>query len=350
MELYILLYIWSIVTSAVLIVNLNNRKVIYIIANLVPLIFFATFRASNVGTDLSPIYLDFFYSLPEVLDFSDTRMEYGYTFLNYLVYQLTESSIILLFIIACLTYIPIFVVFHKCSSNVAIAVITFIGLYIYCTSLNAVRQYLAISFMCVAYYHLYRSSGLGKSLGWCIVAVLFHKAAVVMIPLIFLYIYQNSFKMYLGIVLGITALYLIILGQFKYMLSLFPQYSLQYALSYYSQARDLTASIILPVVTLIIFTFLSYYLYKNRNSSFDRNLAFFNIIFLLYSLSWIASFEVYIFYRFVYFFEIFFCFAIPYVVEKFFRQRGGHLSFYMFCHVNLYVSTFKEEYINGSAI
>lgn len=343
MGIYIFLYFWSILTSVLVNTKLNMGKLLYLYVNLIPLIFFATFRDSNVGTDLV-MYIDFFHSLKYSNSFSDTRMEYGYTILNYISSMLSDSSTCLLYIISCITYVCIFWCFYKCSSNIVISIIVFIGLYMYCMSFNVMRQYLAVAFICMAYYFLDYEKII-KACLMCLCAALFHKTAIVMFPLVIIYPYINNFRKYMIFFICIIISYFLTVLGFENLIEFLPRYSLQYATSVYSQSRALTASIVLPLVTLVILLFTNFVLYKNRY--FDKKLGFLNIMLLLYSLSWIASFEVYIFYRFVYYFEIFLCLAIPYIVDKFFRPKN---EIYFFLYLMMFVYLFLHLNKNTSLV
>lgn len=339
MWIYLLLYFWSILSSILINRKRDIGNIFYLYLNIIPLILIATFRSDNVGTDL-PMYIDFFNSVKDDFCFLDTRMEPGYVALNYLSSYFSDSSVCLLFLVSCITYICIFYCFYRCSSNAAVSVIVLIGLYLYCESFNVIRQYLAIAFICISYSFFYFEK-IRKAYLFCLFAILFHKTAIVMLPIMIIFSYVDNFKKYMMVFFGVVIAYFLAVLGFDMLLGVLSQYSLQYSTSHYIQSREFTASIILPFVTLMVIAFLNINMYKKREIFFDKKLAFLNIMLLLYSLSWIASFKVYIYYRFVYYFEIFLCFAIPYVVEGFFKSKNAMyfvtylmMSIYLFLHLS----------------
>lgn len=346
MGIYLGLYAYSIITSFLKYLKIKNFNIIYLLINILPLILIATFRANSVGIDLSKYYLKLYnadYSLLEILN---QRMEVGYTILNWLIHQLTSDITLLLSIIACITYIGIFYTFSKCSNNIPVSVITFIGLYMYCTSFNAIRQYIAISFILLSWYYISERKNLLKAICVCMVGILFHKTAIVILPIILIYPYIKNFKIYKNIFITALILSIGFVETYSYILPFFKQYSLQYMTSKYSQPRAFTASIILPIIGACVLMITNYILYKNKEN-FDHKLAFYNIILLLYSCSWVASFKVYIFFRLVYYYEIFLCLSIPYIIEKYFKEKRYYLYGILICMMFVYLFLHLNKNTSG---
>ena len=319
MCVYIGVYLWSILTSVLLKIRGNVGKIIFLISNFVPLCFFAAFRSVNVGTDL-PMYIRYFSSVDD--NFSkllEERFEIGYAMLNYLIKNCFDSEIILLLSIAVITYTGIFFFFYKCSSNISMSIITFIGLFMYCASLNEIRQYISISFLCLAFYCIYTNKKIRYSLGSCILAMCFQKSSIIMIPVIYAYRYIKDFTSLFKLIIMSSCLLVMITNIYKYIFVIFPKYNIYEGLEY-TQERALTATVFLPIIGLSVAVLSIFFLYRNR-SCFDKLLAYYSFLIILYSYSWIASFKIYVFYRVAHFFEVFLCIAIPYIVNKLFKQR-----------------------------
>lgn len=320
MEVYLAFYFLLNILSCLSFIKLAYKRSLFLLTSLAIMVLLATFRGPQVGTDL-PMYLDYYNSmganLGEVLDY---RMELGYALLNYIVYWTTGSETIFLFLVALITYSILIFFFYKCSYNPVYSVIIFIGMFIYCMSYNAIRQYLAVAFLCLAYYLIQRNSNKMYILLCLIIATLFHKTAIIMLPVFALERYFNNFKKYIVImILTIASWMIIVSGGYEVVYTLIPQYAVYETLAY-SKSREITASILLPIVTLAYIFASSIYLFVNKKE-FDKKISYYNFLMLLYSLLWIASFKIFIFYRFVYYFDIFICIIIPYIVEKKFKQQ-----------------------------
>lgn len=340
MEVYLAFYFLLNILSCLLLIKIKHKRELFLLTSLVSMILLATTRGPQVGTDLS-MYLDYYNSMGSNLrDVLDYRIEWGYALLNYIVYWATGSETIFLFLVALTTYSILVFFFYKCSYNPVYSIIIFVGMFMYCMSYNAIRQYLAVAFLCLAYYLLQKNSRKAYILLCFIIATLFHKTAIIMLPVFALKIYFNNFKKYTVIfILTIASWMIIVSGGYEVVYTLIPQYAVYETLAY-SQSREITASIVLPIISLIYIFISSIYLFVNRKE-FDRKLSYYNFLLLLYSLSWLASFKVFIFYRFLYYFEIFICLVIPYIVERYIKQKTfiySVISALMFIYFILHLS------------
>lgn len=321
MEIYLILFIWSVI-SIWIAQKIKYCRKIYLILNLLPLIIFAGIRSSDVGTDLN-MYLNIFVSIDNPINFfiysEVSGVDYLYLFFNLFINFISNSQVLFLFVVAFITYTLIGYSFYKHSLNIYISVIMFIGLYMYCTSFNLIRQYLAIAFLCIAYSFLLDGRKLCVVI-FSIIAVLFHKSAMIMLPLFYFYDKMYNLKRYYILSFMIIGVCIVFFSYYSFLVALIPKYSSIYTSSGYGSSREITASILYAIVASIYLVYINLFLISKK-IHFDKTIAFHNILIFCYILAWICSFKIYIFHRLVYYFEIFLCFAVPNAIEKYFKNK-----------------------------
>ena len=209
------IYLLTFVLSCIFIANgekaKKNRKIIVAFGLLLPCLL-AGLRARTVGTDVRvyviPMYeaameasgiRDFYTSLiPYGYSFrSIYEYEYGFTFVLFLVTKLTKKLQAVLFVIQALTVFPLYSglkAFKKHDEDFS----TWIGmmayyLFFYNTSLNVMRQWIAIAVLVFATKYLF-SNQHKKYYIAVLVASLFHTSALlgVFVGLIYYYLYNRK--------------------------------------------------------------------------------------------------------------------------------------------------------------
>lgn len=188
-----------------------------------------------------------------------------------------------------------------------------------------IRQYIAVAVICIAYGFLLDEK-YKKFVGLCIIATLFHRSALIMLPLAYIYKKCKNRKIYYifsaMIILGsISCVY-----GFEFLISFIPKYQALYVESNYGQARSLSAFFFLGVIALgyLLCANFKVEYFKQR---FDRVRDFNNMLILAYGLIWILSYKVFILHRIAPYFEIMLCFSIPYVIEK--QKRYRYLTYFI---------------------
>lgn len=152
------------------------------------IILFTGLRALNVGADNSTYLaaLTYYKELPHnriitaklVYPFD---FEAGYFLLTKLCAYLRFSQTGFLFVIAVLTYIPLFAFINKYSLNPLISILTYFAFGFFTYSIGLFRQMIAIS-ICLSAIPLIKEKKWFKYCLVCVVASLFHLTSLIMVP------------------------------------------------------------------------------------------------------------------------------------------------------------------------
>jgi transmembrane protein EpsG len=169
------------------------------------LVLFAGFRASSVGTDTNN-YVGIFKSVNRSnLTAMDTSLEYLFIILNKIAYFFFENHISLLISIAIITIYFNIRVITKLSVNLWLSVFLYITLGGYVFFFNGARQGIAVAIFGMAILQIY-DKNFKRYIFWVFIAVLFHRTAIVMLPLYFLNFNKFSLKKSVAIGFLFTAL------------------------------------------------------------------------------------------------------------------------------------------------
>lgn len=161
-----------------------NKKNIFILFSVIPLILLATFREVSIGTDVKVYIVPTFKlackadSYSEFMDIQS--YEFLYATINYLIAQITHNIQWLFCVLEIMMLVPTyyFIYYHKQQQiSVPISIFCFCFLY-YAYTYNTVRQYLAMACIMVAFTFMDRRSYI-KAYIFIIIALGFHTSAVV---------------------------------------------------------------------------------------------------------------------------------------------------------------------------
>jgi len=143
------------------------------------------FRGLEVGTDVLQYNNDFDIYATSGLVFS---VEPFWYYLNASVIYFGGEFRHVLIVSSVLILLPIYVVVWKKSEYPFLSLFFFIGLYYYCNSFNAVRQFIGVSLSMYAFYrYVMDSQKLNLKTGLIFLsAVLFHYSSLIWIPCLFL--------------------------------------------------------------------------------------------------------------------------------------------------------------------
>lgn len=184
----------------------NQRWVVSIIALLIPCLI-AALRANNIGTDTS-VYLvqitdaalqsDSFKEYLNVTWLSSWRYksvtdyEIGFTAIVYLVAKLFHSITAVKFIIQALMIYPIYFALKKMDKERYMWLSFFVySCMMYNSSYNVMRQFIAMSFVFLAFAYAVQNQYRGV-LVFEVIAFLFHTSAVLGILIYGLYVFVNK--------------------------------------------------------------------------------------------------------------------------------------------------------------
>lgn len=210
-----MVYILSFVCSVSLLACVEHRRpwtvergLVGFVALLIPCLV-AAFRADSIGTDVM-IYARPLFDLASNASsfgaFLDSTwvggwvvrevadIEVGFSFLTYLVAKATHSFAALLFCVQALTIVPIYCALRKMGDGVStwLGMATYLFLY-FNSSLNAMRQWMAIGFLLLAFAYLFQNKKRCFAL-LMIVAALFHTSSVLMLFVAVMYWYIEGRK------------------------------------------------------------------------------------------------------------------------------------------------------------
>lgn len=226
----------------------NRCKKNFLILACIELVVLAGIRGYGVGAD-TEIYLsalDYYSSLTKAealfaklvwpYDF-----EIGYFLLTKICAWLGTDKTVFLFLIAIITYVPIFTAMYKYSSDPYISILTYFAVGLFGYSLGIFRQMIAVSIVLCGIKFI-ENRKFWKYLLLVLFAMTFHKTALLALVLYFLYPIKWRTNAKLGFVGCIAA---IVAGRpiILLIIRLFPSY-----LSYVGSKYDVTDTSYLMIV------------------------------------------------------------------------------------------------------
>lgn len=168
--------IYYLLLLLVLLFSLKPKSNISLFIIFCCLLFVASQRGISVGTDTENYYD--LYKDPDYVLQSVKGIEYGWLLLDYIAYYIFGSYKILLFFSSFLSLFFVFLAVKRGVPNKPLYAIAFyILLYFYCSSLNIMRQSIALSIILLAYTYL--NDKRWKYYMIVFGAILFHSSAII---------------------------------------------------------------------------------------------------------------------------------------------------------------------------
>lgn len=186
----------------------NGYKFIYWLVAFI-LILFATVRSSAVGTDTNNYVGSFTSSLYRVKNIftSEGSLEIGYLALEKLALQISHEYWALLFTIACICVLPVFFTIRKLSRQFLLSIFLYISLGTYLFFFNGARQAIAASIISISIIFIINKN-IFKYVLVVVIASLFHRSALIMLPFYFILNFTFSyFRILIYAALGFIAMY-----------------------------------------------------------------------------------------------------------------------------------------------
>lgn len=165
-----------------------SKAVVYLILASIPLILVSGLRWKT-GVD----HTNYYYVFYNIRDSLDTHVEIGFKVLCKLILMFTQNLSVLFFVCALITVGFTMVAIKQNSTNLFISAFLYISMGYFYYSMNSIRHFIALSIYLFAFYFLKKRKLLPYVL-CIIVAALFHKIALIAIPLYF--ILNIKFKAY----------------------------------------------------------------------------------------------------------------------------------------------------------
>lgn len=343
-------------------VKVNQRNYIVILALILPAVL-AAFRANNIGTDVE-VYLNPIInaaletsSFDEYLNFEwfgewrpvfVSEFEIGFTTLVYFIAN-SFGATWTKFILQVLIIFPIYIAIKKYNKYPAWLGMLVFYLMMYNSTLNMIRQSIAISFILLAIVYLLENKKKYFIVSF-LIAVLFHKTAFILLVIVALYywirlkslhhktiIYSEFYKVFIVILLAVCGLFSInliakllsLIGYDSYLNYLEGEfYFLPNQLAYHA-----------PIFLLICYN------WKKWNS-YEYNARFFLVLFVLMLVCLqLRSINMYLG-RVA---SFFLCFSVLIYPSLCYTSRSQTKRFLMISYLIIYLGIYWYQYyvING---
>lgn len=157
-----------------------DKRILYFIAACIPLVLVSGLRW-DTGVD----HLNYYYVFTNVNFGLETHVEIGFKLLCKLVWLFTKDMAWLFMLCTLITMAFTFVAIWRNSSNLFISVFLFIAMGYFYYSMNSIRHFMALALYLFAYRFL-RERKLLWYVGVILLAAMFHKIALIALPLYFL--------------------------------------------------------------------------------------------------------------------------------------------------------------------
>lgn len=306
--LFSFLGIWTVSKKEITHLSRESSENIFLSLAFLIMLVITGCRGLTVGND-TPMYVRYFTQLRGLKSLSlyNWRYELGFRFFNCLVAQFFSDPHVLLFMAALVTFILLFYVIKKGSAVPVYSILLFYALTMYYTTINMVRQYIAISICCLAILLLMEKKRIRFVLLVILAGLMHTSAYLVMILIIFSIIPYNKNKRYWYILLGLVCS-AFFGGLITIMIRLFPAYS-SYLTgdNYYLQGK--LGSIIRAVIYGMLFWIYDY-LYRKYGKDTEANKIMYFTAILGFFISFV-SVQGAILSRIAYYFNVMFCVSIP---------------------------------------
>ncbi len=294
----------------------KNRKLIIdycIIFTILSFVLFFGFRAYSVGTDTMN-YLKKIFTRIEKLSLN--YVEPLYLILNIFIAKLGGNYTSLLILLGFIIFIPLVISIAKLSNKPSISMFLFITLGMFCQSMNAMRQYIALVYILLGVTFLLKQKrGILFFVGFIALATLFHRTAVVCLILIPIKYIKLNLKNFL-IAGGCLVVSLLCA---PYVIKLFDiimgtKYSIWYASIQWQHSLITTISVI---CVLFLCTIILYKCKNIINKHDEKKYDFFCWMFIVFSIIKIISmFSIELIDRVGTYFMISTIFIVPIITNK----------------------------------
>ncbi len=308
----------------------------------IPTIFVAAVRY-DVGVDYFNIYWRFYESVEAgrtTIIGSNVSMDVGLRALNAFLLRLSDSPITFFIFSSILIYFSIFRYVKKQQERIMLSVMCFLLSGIYFTSLNIVRQFIAIAIVLWGWKFLKERKML-PYIGCCIFASLFHLSSLIMVVFYFLQYINITKKSFGKILVAAICATPIIKVVFEFIV-VNTRYSYYLNNKLYVVDYDLAGT-----VYAILLTAFAFWRYKEceKKTGFD----FLFKMLLCYDVVICMSYFIPLCNRISIYFKLFiFLDMLPMLITSFAARRKKVLLTLM-CFAFMGATTFYLYYINGNS-
>lgn len=324
MLIYYILIILILLFGSIFDNNKNEKKYIFVICLLLSII--AGLRHYTIGND-TIIYLNSFNEILQggINAIKISRFEIGYNVLVFLFTRMCGSFNLYLFIVSLIINMSFGYFIYKYSKNKTFSFLLFILCRFYFSEFNVLRQMLSLSVLLLSVKYI-EERKFTKYLIFMLIAALFHKSILLVIPIYFLYNYKLDLKKEIKIFVLSFFIFLFLNTILTKITSIFNSYG-----GYVEQFMNSNklASILSTIICLCIFLFSSLIGKKKKEKedkidNFVHNIALISVIINLLSI------KISILDRYAIFFEIFYTILIPNCIRKINNAKTRLILYIMF--------------------
>lgn len=307
--------------------NLKNRKLFKFLFYLVA-IYFSSFR-DGVGQDYAQ-YIDRI----KYVETISIWYEPTFSILASMINNTELSHVFFFMCMSIITIIPLFTFYyHSPYPFITILIFLLFPGCGYCQTFNLVRQFAAIAILIYGFKYLYNSE-LIKYLTCVFIAFLFHKTAIIMIPIYWIVKFELK---------GIVMVLLIIMSFILPALGLInvPQWA-AYMLGYTEYLENQRTVGINTIILILNFLFVIIFLIKSKLCKSKYDLIIFNMSLIgivMYNLSSISE----VFMRIAMYFMPFTCVFLTYPL-KYKKINGLYRFIIVTLFMSIYVAFIEAEY------
>lgn len=313
----------------------NEKKAdrIYLFISSAILAFITGFRGKYVGADTMGYIRNFLkmddYTWGYALSEKSGRFEIGYKFFTKLSGFFTDSENVFLLIVAVLFAVCLGIYIDKNSKNRFLSILLYYTVSGFSFQLSGIRQVCAMAIVLVSFEFI-KERKLWKFLGAVLIASLFHKSSISVLPMYFIAYIKMNFKNFLVFLTSGILMWI------------FRQPFLDFAnkvLGYDVSAIGFEGGAIYVVLMYAITIFVSY-IYMNWLKNQDKNnVVFFNITFFSFFV-YILRYFVQIAERVSFYYQFAFIILLPNIVEaiedkktrRFIKTGVVVLACFLFCY------------------
>lgn len=291
--------------------NLKKADTVYLTVASVLLALLTGMRGKYVGPDTTnymSIFRDF-RRIPFFVAISEKtgRFEGGYKFLMRFVGIFTESTVVFFCICAGIFAVCLWGYINKNSKNKFMSIMFYFTVQGFTFQLSAIRQALAMGFVLISFEYM-KQRKFWKFLFFVIIASLFHKSALAIIPMYFVAYFKMDFKnFFLYVIGGVSVI------AFRVVLVTVLSNVLGYD-GYLDDGGFQGGAIY--VVFMYIITIVVAYIYKNSFIKEDKNnLLFFNMTFMSLII-YLLRYFINVVERVSFYYQFAFIILLPNVIES----------------------------------
>lgn len=278
---YIILYVTNVIFGIIIIPNYNKGKIIYLYFTLIQLTLLGGLRGITVGTDTAA-YHDIFYKVQETSTLKglwNIREEIGYVLINKLIAIMGGGPQVVMLVTSAFVAGGFLLFITYNSDDVFLSVLLLLSLMFFFTSLNGIRQYMATVVLLNAYLFLKRKKLL-PYLFLCVIAISFHKTALLFVPFYLVNLIKWNQKRVFIFFIIVAILTAFSTQLIDLVVKVLPQYK-HYLDTRYFQP---TNGVMMPIVFFTIFAFVAFIFFVAKpyeDKDFSNWIIFFSFLLFL---------------------------------------------------------------------